>query len=190
VTTAPGSNTIDALLADLAGEMVRQDGFHPSGYPATRDGVFLGITTAVHELDREAIDAWRSERCPCPTPLCGHATWTETRAELLQAAAVIMRTVRSITAVATAAATAGGLQVHDVIGRNAPRVPDEVDAFEDDQGDLWERPVDEAEATDEEGNRYDFITRGYRGDGIAGYMGNGPVEHMHWPLTVVRVRAT
>jgi hypothetical protein len=85
-------------LTDLASEMARQDQVHPAGYPATRDGVFLGITTAIHELEREAIDAWRADRCKCPTPLCGHTTWAETRAEVLQAAAVLMRLVRSIDA--------------------------------------------------------------------------------------------
>jgi hypothetical protein len=80
----------------LATEVKRQDTFHPSGYPATRDGVFLGITTAVHELEHEAIHAWRSDRCRCEKPLCGHATWTETRTELIQAAAVLLLTIRSI----------------------------------------------------------------------------------------------
>src|SRR5690554_1885636 len=55
----------DLLLAELAAEVARQDRSHPSGYPATRDGVFLGITTAVHELEREAVAAWQAERCGC-----------------------------------------------------------------------------------------------------------------------------
>jgi hypothetical protein len=96
-TLGPGRNTAhDRLLADLDVEVDRQDQFHPVGYPATRDGVFLGIKTAVHELDHEAIDAWRGDRCRCQTPLCGHAEWQNTRAEMLQAAAVILRTIRSI----------------------------------------------------------------------------------------------
>lgn len=89
---------LDALLADLAKEIARQDQRHPSGYPATRDGVFLGIMTAHEELvgPNEALGAWRQERCKCATPLCGHATWAKTHGELLQAAGVIMRTIRSI----------------------------------------------------------------------------------------------
>lgn len=90
------AGSLTGLLGDLAGEVERQDRFHPSGYPATRDGVFLGIKTAAHELDVEAIGAWRGDRCRCETPLCGHATWAGTRGELLQAAAVIIRTIRSI----------------------------------------------------------------------------------------------
>jgi hypothetical protein len=88
-----------ALTATIA----RHDALHPDGYPPTRDGVFLGITTAVHELDREAIDAWRRGRCKCPTPRCDHHDWSEVAAELLDAAAVIMRTLRSIAQRAEAA---------------------------------------------------------------------------------------
>ena len=84
--------------ADLHDEIKRQDDIHPAGYPATRDGVFLGITTAVHELQFEAIEAWRDGRCKCSTPRCGHHDWRATRKELMQAAAVIMRTIRSIDA--------------------------------------------------------------------------------------------
>jgi hypothetical protein len=79
---------LNPQLTDLAAEIERQDDIHPVGYPATRDGIFMGICTAqVAELT-EAMDAWRAER-----KIDG---WAETRTELLQAAAVIMRTVRSI----------------------------------------------------------------------------------------------
>ncbi len=114
-----------AVLADLAAEVERQDQFHPSGYPATRDGVFLGIKTAVHELDVEAVGAWRAERCRCATPLCGHAEWRETRAEMLQAAAVIVRTIRSIDASPVRPedpAAAGALHVHLMVRRERPPV--------------------------------------------------------------------
>lgn len=84
------------VLADLAREVARQDLLHPPGFPATRDGVFLGITTAVHELEREAVEAWRSERCRCGVTGCVHATWTDTRTEVMQAAAVLVRVLRSI----------------------------------------------------------------------------------------------
>jgi hypothetical protein len=76
------------LLADLAAEIERQDRIHPAGFAPTRDGIFLGICTAqVAELN-EALDAWRAER-----KIEG---WPETETELMQAAAVILRTVRSI----------------------------------------------------------------------------------------------
>lgn len=83
-------------LDEIVDEMLRQDTIHPDGYPATRDGVFLGLTTAIHELDREAIDAWRQARCKCPTPRCGHDDWTAVRAEIIQTVAVLLHTVRSI----------------------------------------------------------------------------------------------
>lgn len=84
-------------LEDLVAEVQRQDGGH-AGYPATRDGVFLGVKTAVHELDVEAIGAWHNERCRCSTPGCTHPTWKETRKEIIQATAVLMRLVRTIDA--------------------------------------------------------------------------------------------
>lgn len=89
---------MERLWRDLTAEIARQDRFHPAGYPATRDGVFMGLKTAVHELDHEAIDAWSGDRCRCETPVCGHADWSNTRAETLQAIAVLARTVRSIDA--------------------------------------------------------------------------------------------
>lgn len=84
------------FLNDVATEIERQDLLHPPGYPATQDGVFLGLTTARHEIEDEGIEAWRMDRCRCPQPVCGHATWERTRVELVQAAAVLLRTVRSI----------------------------------------------------------------------------------------------
>lgn len=86
---------LDPLLNDLRAEVERQDRYHPSGYPATRDGVRFGIATVIDEAE-EARDAWRAERCKCATPLCGHAKWGDTEAELLQTAAVALRTIRSI----------------------------------------------------------------------------------------------
>jgi hypothetical protein len=82
-------------LTELVAEIRRQDERHPDGYPATRDGIRLGIAAAEDEVN-EALDAWRTDRCKCPTPLCGHATWEKTRGEALQAAAVLMRLVWSI----------------------------------------------------------------------------------------------
>lgn len=84
-------------LDDLVDEIGRQDIVHPSGYPATRDGIRLGIAAAEDELT-ETRDAWREDRCKCELPLCGHATWKNVRAEAMQTAAVLMRLVRSIDA--------------------------------------------------------------------------------------------
>lgn len=95
-----------AAIVDLTVEIVRQDGIHPDGYPATRDGVFLGITTAVYELQNEALPAWHAARCKCAVPRCGHHNWAATRAEMLQAAAVLMRAIRSIDRRATVEADA------------------------------------------------------------------------------------
>lgn len=77
------------LLDELVAEIARQDQSHPAGFPATRDGVFHGINTAIWELEREALDAWQQEK--------RDAEWRDTRMEMIQAAAVIMRTVRSVT---------------------------------------------------------------------------------------------
>jgi hypothetical protein len=82
-----GDASLDALLDELADEIARQDDIHPAGFPATRDGVRFGICTAVDELD-EAKDAWRAERKT--------SGWSETQTEMMQAAAVILRTLRSI----------------------------------------------------------------------------------------------
>lgn len=81
-------------LAELASEITRQDTIHPAGYPATRDGIRLGIATVLDE-HTEALDAWNDERHGADKTTW--ATWAQTRAELLQVAAVAMRTVREIT---------------------------------------------------------------------------------------------
>ena len=78
-----------ALLQHQADVMATMDTHHPDGYPATRDGVFLGIRTSVREL-WEAEQAWDAAKCKCATPRCDLAD------EIEQAAAVAMRVVRSI----------------------------------------------------------------------------------------------
>jgi hypothetical protein len=82
-------------LRGVQAEIARQDSLHPAGYPATRDGTRLGIAAIEDELE-EAKSAWRAERCRCGTPACTCSTWAATREELLQIAAVALRTVRSI----------------------------------------------------------------------------------------------
>lgn len=83
------------LLYILGREMIRQDEIHPDGYPATRDGVRLGIAAAEDEL-AETREAWIEDRCKCCVPRCEHASWEHVRSEAIQAAAVLMRMVRSI----------------------------------------------------------------------------------------------
>lgn len=83
------------VVRDVSDEMVRQDSIHPSGYPATRDGIRLAIAAGEDELD-EALQAWREGRCKCPLPMCGHHKWGSVRTELIQAAAVLLRAAREI----------------------------------------------------------------------------------------------
>lgn len=79
----------DAAYLDLVvAEIGRQDEIHPEGYPATRDGIRLGLATIRDELD-EAESAWREER-----RING---WAATEEELTQIAAVAIRTLRSLT---------------------------------------------------------------------------------------------
>jgi hypothetical protein len=82
----------------LVQEIECQDQIHPSGYPATRDGIRLAIAVAQEDELGEALEAWRRGRCKCPTPMCGHHDWTEAAEEMVQAAAVIMRSVIAIEA--------------------------------------------------------------------------------------------
>lgn len=78
------------LFGDLAIEIARQNMLAPDGYKAT----YLGMRCAVALLEdevREVRDAWRQERCKCPTPECDHSTWEKTREELVQVAALALR---------------------------------------------------------------------------------------------------
>lgn len=77
----------DAVLAEVHAEAHRQDEIHPAGYPATRDGIRLGIATAQDELD-EAREAHRSGR--------REESWGDAACEAIQAAAVLLRMVRAI----------------------------------------------------------------------------------------------
>lgn len=83
------------VLDEVLAEILRQDKVHPSGYPATRDGVRLGLAAAEDELE-EAKQAWREGRCKCPEPMCEHADWANTREEIIQTAAVLLRTASSM----------------------------------------------------------------------------------------------
>jgi hypothetical protein len=85
----------DRVVSELAEKVARQDALHPDGYPATRDGVLLGIAAAGVELIEAGI-AWFAARCKCPTPRCGHADWGPAADEMLDAAAVLVRAVREV----------------------------------------------------------------------------------------------
>jgi hypothetical protein len=95
IASLPRPDSWPAPLDALRLEIERQDGIHPDGYPATRDGTALALFNAREEL-REARKAWRHGRCKCPTPRCDHHDWSAAAEEMLQAAAVIMRSWRSI----------------------------------------------------------------------------------------------
>ncbi len=82
-------------LVELQAEIERQNTTHPSGYPATRDGIRLGLACAQDELE-ETLAAWRADRCKCPAPRCDHAEWEHTFEEAIQTAAVLMRLAASI----------------------------------------------------------------------------------------------
>lgn len=111
----------DRVIGYLQDEIERQDALHPDGYPATRTGIRLAIATAHDEVD-EAFDEWRAARCKCPVPRCNHADWVATQYELLQAAAVIMRAVRSIEDATIVVSGAGG-QSHEAV--EAERLQDQ-----------------------------------------------------------------
>lgn len=77
-------------------EVRRQDEIHPDGFPATRDGLRLGIGALEDEVE-EVKRAWRQDRrrkeaCPWTERGEGHSTETE----LLQVVAVGLRMLRSI----------------------------------------------------------------------------------------------
>ena len=86
---------MEALFDMVEAEMERQDGLHPAGYPASRDGTRLGIAAAQDEL-AETLLAHLADRCRCPVPDCGHARWLDTMTETVQTVAVLLRMVRSI----------------------------------------------------------------------------------------------
>lgn len=74
---------MDQLLAEIK----RQEEIHPVGFPATRDGLRLGLAALEDELE-EARDEWRANRRT--------EGWGGLRMELMQIAAVALRMVRSL----------------------------------------------------------------------------------------------
>lgn len=76
---------LERLLIELAREVRRQDAKH-GPYEGTSLGRSrLALATLEDEV-REALDAWRAER--------RESHWRETRTEVLQVAAVCLRTIR------------------------------------------------------------------------------------------------
>lgn len=84
-----------AILSAVDVEIDRQDKIHPDGYPATRDGIRLALAAAEDELI-EAREAWRTGRCKCSTPRCDHHDWSHACKEMIQAAAVLIRSAREV----------------------------------------------------------------------------------------------
>lgn len=87
---------ISSVVEMALREVRRQDEIHPAGFPATRDGLRLGLAALQDEV-REAEEAWRADRrrdgvCPW----INHGGEHSTEVELLQVAAIALRMVRSI----------------------------------------------------------------------------------------------
>lgn len=78
--------TIDALNEVLS-EVVTRDSYHAAGYPATRDGVRLGLADAQDKLS-EAIEAWHVYKLT--------SNWHPARSDLVQLAAIAVRILREI----------------------------------------------------------------------------------------------
>jgi hypothetical protein len=77
-------------------EVKRQDEIHPDGFPATRDGLRLGLAALQDEL-REAEEAWRADRRrPEGCPWINYGGDHSTEAELLQIVGIGLRMLRSI----------------------------------------------------------------------------------------------
>lgn len=87
---------LSSVVVMVLAEVKRQDEIHGDGFPATRDGLRLGLAAMQDELD-EARDAWRIDRRGA-----GHCPWINsggdhsTEVELTQAVAVGLRMLRSI----------------------------------------------------------------------------------------------
>lgn len=81
------SINISQVLHEIETEIGVQDHRHPAGYPATRDGVLLGLA-AMEDEWTEAYAAWREER--------SEPHWASVYEELKQVAAVAARLMRSI----------------------------------------------------------------------------------------------
>lgn len=80
-----GGPTVHPLIFALMGEIERQDAKHGPYQGTTLGRSRLALATLEDEV-AEAVEAWRDERQAL--------SWDETRAEVLQVAAVAIRTLR------------------------------------------------------------------------------------------------
>jgi hypothetical protein len=75
-------------------EVERQNARHPAGFPGDRNGIRAGIA-ALEDETREALDAWHEEKSLPPGRLPAHQ-WGHTREEIVQIAAVALRTLAAM----------------------------------------------------------------------------------------------
>lgn len=82
------------IVAQVLVEVAQQDRRHPDGFPGDRNGIRAGIA-AIEDEAREALEAWHSEKSLAGNREEQHQ-WTNTREELVQVAAVVLRTLREL----------------------------------------------------------------------------------------------
>lgn len=90
----PSPSDSQQILAQVLVESAQQDRRHPDGFPGDRNGIRAGVA-AIEDETREALEAWHFEK----TLLDGRDPehqWTRTREELLQVAAIALRTLREL----------------------------------------------------------------------------------------------
>lgn len=82
------------LVSELESEIVRQDQkWGPIEGASTAGAVRLGLALIADELE-EARYAWRAERYDAPRERRSPTHWSDTHREVLQVAAVALRTLR------------------------------------------------------------------------------------------------
>ena len=90
-----GPTPMTLTFALVAAEVLRQDDAHPAGYPASRDGVRLGIAAAEDELD-EVREEWRRAYRQVRGGVEQSAAYANVHDELIQLAAVCVRIAREL----------------------------------------------------------------------------------------------
>jgi hypothetical protein len=91
VADAVMSDQMQQLVGQLLAEVRVQEEFHPAGFPPDRNGIRAGIA-AVEDETREALESWHLGKRHESDP----ERWNPVRAELLQVAAVALRTIRDL----------------------------------------------------------------------------------------------
>lgn len=81
------TSDLSDLFDILAIEIAAQDRAHPAGYPATRDGLRMGIASLEDEL-REVHDEWHQWK--------KRDGWGGMEDELWQVAGIAMRMIRGL----------------------------------------------------------------------------------------------